>query len=117
MLSKKLEVHPNVIFRKKIKSKWKLWKMILEIYDEYRANVYPLEDHSKRLKKFWIHPYTWDEACWSITFKNWKKILVNLWQDELEAIEFMINVIDEYKKKSKFAKNVLENVAISLLKE
>lgn len=84
---KEAEVHPNAIIRKKIKSKTKLGKMLLEIYDEVVAGVYPTINHTQRLKKFGIHQYTWDDAFGDITKKDGENVVVEITEELRQLIE------------------------------
>lgn len=114
---KNLGVHPNVIIRKKLKSKAKIWKMILEIYDERIAGVYPTTTHTKRLKNHWIHKYTWDEYMGETSEKNYWKVKVEITEELGESIRWCQEVIGRYKMMDGQWRHVMEAVTLAIIRE
>lgn len=112
-----MEIHPNVIIRKKIKSKAKLGKMLLEIMDEIEAGVYPSMTHAKRLKKNGIHQYTWDESFLKITKKKGKEVHIKIDEFNLRIIKAAKNVVTAYKALEDYQKAMVDAIILSLLRE
>lgn len=91
--------------------------MILEIYDEQIAWVYPTTTHTERLKKHGVHKYTWDEYMGETSEKKEWKITVEISEKLADSIRWCEEVVGIYKAMTPQERHVMEAVTLAIIRE
>lgn len=113
----KKKLHSNVIIRKKLKSNAKIGALLFELVNEKIWMIEKKnETYSEKLKRFWLHKYTFSDNFGEICVRKEWKIEIEIEPSMIDAILTWKRFFDYYSEMGRVEKKAIECTILHLMR-